>query len=606
MADRRETSDVVALSAELRAELDGRASRRAGELEALRKRISYFMLFRLGLLAAFTLLATYTTWLDEEHLVGPRDWVAWSTIAIGYLLSLAFAWRLRPHREPGRLLGPSEAQRSGRALRRMTWVQTGFDVVFALIAVALSGGVDSGLVFLFLIAVLGAATMGNRRQIWIIAAASGLSYVGLSMAQLLGWFAWLRDPGHGIVTLTPTELWVAMLRTTGAIGLVAILSSYLNNQLRRSASQIGSLKTLNENIVRSLSSGLLTVDQEGYVLFANPTAIDLLGRNSGVDGLHCDELIPGLRAHLDDSGGFRNRFDLDVRHGADNRQVSLGLTCSPLLDEDGAFLGHIVNFQDVTEVRELERVLRRNERLTALGTLAASVAHEVRNPLAAISGCAELLEASFAVSPPAPPSASRPSAPPCPPGETGSLSEEDQRLIRVIRRESARLADIVNELLDYTRPRKLQRSEVELGRALRELADSFRADPNHEEVELVLGLPPEPVEVELDLAQLTQVLWNLVRNGVQAMDGRGRLELGLQAAGERVRLSVRDFGRGIPTEELDRIFEPFFSTTAGGTGIGLALVQRIVEDHGGEVSVFSSVGDGTRFVIELPRRGRAA
>lgn len=576
-AELRETSDVVALSAELRAELDGRHSRRAGELESLRKRISYFMLFRLGLLAAFTLLSTYSTWLDEEHLVGPRDWVGWSTIAGGYLLTLVFAWILRPNRAPGRILGPAEAERTAKSLRWVAWLQTGFDVIFALIAVALSGGVDSGFVFLFLIAVLGAATMGNRRQIWIIAAASGLLYMALSMAQLFGWFGWLRNPGEGIATLTPTELWVALLRTTGAIGLVAILSSYLNVQLRRSVSQIGSLKTLNENIVRSLSSGLLTVDQDGYVLFANPTALELLGRKGNVDGLHCDELIAGLRAHLDDSGGFRNRFELVVRRSADNRDVSLELTCSPLLDEDGTFLGHIVNFQDVTEVRELERVLRRSERLTALGSLAASVAHEVRNPLAAISGCAELLEAE-------------------------SLGEDDQRLIRVIRRESARLADIVNELLDFTKPRKPQRSKVDLVRALTDLADSVRADPSHEEIELVLGLPREDVEVELDLGQLTQVLWNLVRNGVQAMDGRGRLELGLQAAGERVRLSVRDFGRGIPAEDLDRIFEPFFSTQSGGTGIGLALVQRIVEDHGGEIQVFSSVGEGTRFVIELPRR----
>lgn len=576
MSDTRETSDVVALSAELRAELAGQHSRRAGELEALRKRISYFMLFRLGLLAAFTLLATYTTWLVEEHMLGPRDWIAWSTIAAGYLLTLVFAWQLRPTAQR-RSVEPAQAQRTERLLHRLVWLQTGFDVSFALIAVALSGGVDSGFVFLFLIAVLGAATMGDRKQIWTTAAACGLLYVALSMAQLLGLFAWLRDPGEDLSTIQPTALWIALLRTTGAIGLVAILSSHLNSQLLRSVSQIGSLKALNENIVRSLSSGLLTVDQDGYVLFANPTALDLLGRTGSVDGLHCDELIPGLRAHLDDSGGFRNRFDLDVQRSLDNRQINLGLTCSPLLDEDGAFLGHIVNFQDVTELREMERVLRQRERLAALGTLAASVAHEVRNPLAAISGCAELLDAE-------------------------PLPEEDQRLVRVIRRESARLADIVTELLDYTRPRKLQPSKVELGRALTELADSFRADPSHEEIELLLSIPPEPVELDLDLAQLTQVLWNLVRNGVQAMAGRGRLELGLQATSEHVRLSVRDFGRGIPAEHLDRIFEPFFSTKDAGTGIGLALVQRIIEEHGGEIEVFSSVGEGTHFVIELPRR----
>ena len=573
MSSARETSDVVALSAELRAELSGPSNRRAGELDGHRKRISYFMLFRLGLLAAFTLLVSYSTWLAPDHVIGLRDQIAWLTIAAGYVLTLVFAWQLRPRP------GARPAARSGLILVRIAWLQTGFDIAFALIAVGLSGGADSGLAFLFLIAVLGAATMGDRRQIWTAALVSGLLYVGLSVALWFGLLDLLRDPGELVVAREPGFLWLALLRTTGAVALVAILSSHLNQQLLSSVSQIGSLRALNENILRSLSSGLVTVDQHGYLLFANPTALDLLGRTSdrsGIAASHCDELIPGLRDHLDDSGGFRNRFELDIHRPNDNRRINLGLSCSPLLDEHGAFLGHIVNFQDVTELREMERVLRRGERLTALGTLAASVAHEVRNPLAAISGCAELLE-------------------------TATLSEEDQRLIRVIRRESSRLADIVSELLDYTRPREPVRSKVELGQALEELADSFRADPSHEDIELIISVPTNPVEAKLDLAQLTQVLWNLVRNGAQAMDGHGRLELGLQSAGEQVRLSVRDFGKGIPSEDLERIFEPFYSTKDGGTGIGLAMVQRIVEEHGGEIEVFSSTGEGTRFVIELPR-----
>lgn len=570
MGERGETSDVIALHAELRADLSGASSRRAGELEGHRKRISYFMLFRLGLLAAFTLLATYTTWLVEDHSVGLRDRIAWSTIAAGYVLTLMFAWQLQ-----GR--AASKPARSRLALRRIAWAQTGFDVAFALVAVALTGGIDSGFVFLFLIAVLGAATMGDRRQIWTAAGLAGLLYVGSSVADLLGLLDSL-GPGEGPrpVALEPAELWLALLRTTGAIALVAILSAHLNNQLLSSVSQLGGLRALNENIVRSLNSGLLTVDHDGYVVFANPTALELLGRTGRVEGCDGDELIPGLRAHLDDSGGVRNRFELSIVRLDDNRKLNLGLSCSPLLDEEGVFLGHIVNFRDVTELREMERVVRRSERLAALGTLAASVAHEIRNPLAAISGCAELLDSA-------------------------ALNDEDQRLLRVIRRESARLADIVSELLDYTRPRVPQRRKVELTRALEEFADSVRADPGHEEVELLLSLPDGPVEAELDLAQLTQVLWNLVRNGAEAMDGKGRLELGLQATHAHLRLSVRDFGRGIPGEDLERIFEPFFSTTAGGTGIGLALVQRIVEEHGGEIKLFSSVGEGTRFMIELPR-----
>ncbi|PRQ05314.1 Sporulation kinase E [Enhygromyxa salina] len=564
-----ETSDVVALSAELRAGLDASpgVERLSARVEALRRRISYFMLFRLGLLAIFTLLTSYSTWLVEERTVGPRDWLAWTTLAAGYVLTLVFAWQLRPQRE---------APRTFERLRALGWAQSTFDVVFALIAVGLTGGVDSGFVFLFLIAVLGAATMGDRRQILTAAAASGLLYVGLSMAQFLDLVPGLAGPGVVAASIPPAKLWLALLRTTSAIGLVAILSGYLNTQLLSSVSQLGSLRTLNENIVRSLSSGLLTVDLDGKVLFANPTAAALLGRSGSLHGLDCEELIPGVRGHLDGSGGVRSRFELSVKRADDNRRVNLGLSCSALLDEGGRFLGHIVNFQDVTELREMERVLRRNERLAALGTLAASVAHEVRNPLAAISGCAELLEAD--------------------------VGEEDQRLIRVIRSESSRLADIVSELLDYTRPRRLERAKIELGRALAELADSFRADPSNADIELVVSVPKEPVPVELDIGQLTQVLWNLVRNGAQAMAGKGRLELELEALDEQVRLHLRDYGTGIEAASLGRIFEPFYSTKTGGTGIGLALVHRIVEEHGGEIRVESTVGEGTQFVIELPRR----
>lgn len=569
MSNKGETSDVIALSEALRAGIEaepGDTRPRPGSgPEALRRRISYFMLFRLGLLLVFTLFATYTTWLVEEHTIGLGDWLAWMTLAAGYVLTLVFAWQLRPE---GR-------SRTARQLHRIAWAQSAFDVVFAFIAVILTGGVDSGFVFLFLIAVLGAATMGHRRQILVVAAVCGLLYVALSMAQFLGLFSQLERGGEVVAAIEPARLWLALLRTAGAIGLVAILSSYLNTQLLSSVLQVNTLRSINENIVRSLSSGLLTVDPEGTILFANPTAASLLGR-SNIHGLDCDELIPGVKAHLDDSGGVRNRFELTITRADDNRRINLGLACSPLLDEHNQFLGHIVNFQDVTELREMERVLRRNERLAALGTLAASVAHEVRNPLAAISGCAELLEPD--------------------------VSDEDKRLIQVIRSESSRLADIVNELLDYTRPRKLQRAEIDFGAALGELADSFRADPSNAEIELVVSVPKHAVPVEIDIAQITQVLWNLVRNGAEAMTGEGRLELGLQATEDNIRINVRDFGKGIDAEDLERIFEPFFSTKSGGTGIGLALVHRIVEEHGGTVEVQSTPGEGTRFMIELPRR----
>jgi two-component system sensor histidine kinase PilS (NtrC family) len=560
MARPRETSDVIALSeilsADIAAEPGTQRFRVDPSVEALRRRISYFMLFRLGLL---TLIAAFS--IDLRH------WLMGAALVGGYLLTLLFAWRLRASRDVPLKLAQ---------LRAISWGQSAFDVLFAFITVLLNDGVESGFVFLFVIAVLGASTMGDRRQIVVVALASIVLYFGVSLAQFLGWLTIFARPGETIV-IHPTTLWLIFLRTIGAIGLVAVLSSYLNTQLLSSVSEIGGLRALNENILRSLSSGLLTIDQEGKVLFANPTAASLLGHSGYLGGRDCDELIPGVRKHLDDSGGLRNRFELTISHPVDNRRMSLGITCSPLLDERGLFLGHIVNFQDVTDLREMERVLRRNERLAALGTLAASVAHEVRNPLAAIAGCAELLEPD--------------------------VSGEDKRLIHVIRSESARLADIVTDLLDYARPRKLERTKIEFGRALTELADSFRADPSNADIDLRVNVPKQPVSVELDISQITQVLWNLVRNGAEAMDGNGQLDIDLQELhSDLVRIRVHDRGKGIASKDIDRIFEPFFSTKSGGTGIGLALVHRIVEEHGGKIDVKSTVGQGTVFTIDLPRR----
>ena len=563
MAD-GETSDVLTLSAELQANLDALPGvdhrHEDHRAEELRRRISYFMAFRLGLIVLVTLLVVYSTW-DREGPIESTGWLAWVTVGAGYVMTGAFAWYLRA-------LG--KAAHAHTRLSRFGWVQSGFDVLFAVIALGLTGGVQSDLAILILLAVFGAAIMGDRRQILTIALVSIGLYVGMGVAQSAGLITVLRPLGFG------AELWQPLLRNTAAIVGVAILSSRLNTQLLSSTAQLGSLRTLNENIVRSLSSGLLTVDQAGQIRFANPTAATLLGQTGEIAGRDCEEVLPGLRAHLDDSGGLRNRFELTLTRPDDNRRVNLGLSCSPLLDERGLFLGHIVNFQDVTELREMERVLRRNERLAALGTLAASVAHEVRNPLAAISGCAELLDAT--------------------------VDEEDQRLVKVIRSESARLADIVTELLDYARPRKLERHAIELGRALVELADSFRADPSNAEINLKVVVPKTAVTVEVDIGQITQVLWNLVRNGAQAMDGSGDLELALIEVEDEIVLEVRDRGRGIEAQNVSRIFEPFYSTTSGGTGIGLALVQRIVDDHGGEIRVESTVGVGTKFSVQLPRR----
>lgn len=557
-----EQSDVVSLSAEIHEELDGsrRQVRRSDAgTEQLQRRITYFMVFRQAVVLLLVLVLGSVILQGDPASLSFPDGMRGAAILASFTLSLVFALLLRPKREV--LLEPLQ-------LRRIAWVQSAFDWAFATWFAVFSEGLGSDFAFLYPIAILGAATMGHRRQILTISAMSVASFMVVTV------WLYLSIPE---AAQRGAEVWFAGLRGGGMIILFALLSNYLNTQLQSSASQLRGLRTFNENILRSLSSGLLTIDQQGSVLFANPTAGQLLGTTGSLFDRDCEELLPGLREHLGDSGGLRHRFELQITRPDDNREVTLGLSCSTLLDEHAQFLGHIVNFQDVTELREMETILRRSERLAAVGALAASVAHEVRNPLAAISGCAELLD-------------------------TSGVNEEDQRLIKVIRSETARLADIVTELLDYTRERKLVRTRIDLAQALLELGDNFRADPSNEQVEIVVDVPKRVVSVELDVGQLTQVLWNLVRNGAQAMEGKGKLVLELRDhRRDRVEIDVRDEGVGIPPEDLERVFEPFFSTKSGGTGIGLALVHRIIDEHGGLIRVDSSPGEGTTFTVTLPR-----
>jgi len=530
------------------------------------RRMSYFMLFRLGLLTIFTLLAALSSYIFGERQDPFSERLTWGTLALGYAMTVIFASRLRQIRE---VRGAFPRKRQ---LSRLAWGQTIFDILLAAVVVQLSGGADSGFAFLYLIAILGAATMGDRRQTWATAGTCAIIYATMGLLQTTGAILPTSSSGE-VSTISQTTLWWAIARTNGAMAMIAFLSAHLNNQLLSSVHQIDSLRLLNENIVRSLTSGLLTIDPEGRVLYANPTALEILGINSSVPDLDCERLLPGVRPHLSNSSGPENRFELLLPRD-DGTDLHLGLNCCPLLDNESRFLGHVINFQDVTEIHEMGRRLRRNERLAAIGGLASSVAHEVRNPLAAISGCAELL------------------------GRV-ELGGEDKKLLDIIRRESSRLSTTVHDLLAFTGQKSPEFAVVDLNHCLADIAEAFRSDPAMQEIDLVLELTTTPALARVDPAQFSQVIWNLIRNAAEAMPS-GRLRLSSHHDDQLVCIGVHDSGPGIEASKIERIFEPFFSTKATGSGIGLALVHRIVQEHEGTIDVRSTEGHGTAFSIQLP------
>ena len=453
--------------------------------------------------------------------------------------------------------------------RAETWVafaQIALDVALAAAVVATTGLSDSVFVFMFLLAIVNGSIVlhvpGAVLAVTLALAAYGGLVLGLHPA-----------PGSLKGTLFAHA---AAFLATGA------LAGYLAGQLRRagerlaeSESDLAAVTALHESIVQSVTSGLLTLDPRGRITFLNRAGEQITGLSfRAVAGHPADRWFPAFR------GAPRDEVQVVTASGA---RKLLGYTLFPLRGADAAN-GTAVIFQDLTELRAMEDAVERSKRLADLGELAAGLAHEVRNPLASISGCVELL------------------------GGAQGLTEEEHRVLRIVQRETSRLDQLLGRFLQFSRPTPPQRRPCDLAQVAGETLDAFAADPSAAGLTLERALVRSPVECDAD--QLRQVLWNLLTNASQAMRdaGRGSRIKVACAPGPRggAAVTVEDDGPGISAEDRSRIFTPFFTTKAHGTGLGLALVQRIVDAHGGSVSLQSSPGEGARFSVRLPGPAGAA
>ena len=486
-------------------------------------------------------------------------------------------------------------------LRRFAALQLLTDIGMVTSLVVFSGGADSVFSFLYLPITVYGAILFDRRGAYAGALLGSAGYgLALVVADRLGLVSSLRGP------TAPELAFAAWGVHSGALLLVALLASRLSRDIRLAGERLDArtsdlqrLRLLHERTVESLNSGLLTLDAEGRVTSFNPEASRITGRAAGeAGGRELDELLPGATALLTGSptpapgGPIRCRL---VFHNAAGEERHLGLASSVLRDETGAASGHVVIFQDVTEVVAMECDLRRSERLAGVGQLAADIAHEVRNPLAAISGSVEMLGAST--------------------GHRGE-SQERQRLMQIVLREIDRLDALITDFLHYARPAEARSEAVDLASLLQELVEVAQAS-TADDVSLEAIVTPG-LQVQADPTQLRQVLWNLLANSQQAMPTGGRIRVearpcpeaqGSSSGGRNeirkespgVEITVSDTGSGIAPENLERIFDPFFTTKQSGTGLGLATVHRIVAGHGGTVLLESEEGAGTTFRIRLPQ-----
>jgi len=465
------------------------------------------------------------------------------------------------------------------------------DLCFATAAVYVTGGFDTTFVFLYPLLIIVASALLSETWAYITA---GLSFVLFGGTLELSYFGLVHS--YSVSRPDAKTLQAVIFIYLVGFGAIAYLANRLTSRMRRAeveledkSFELENLQVLHQIIVRSISSGLITTDLEGAVHLVNPAGQSLLG--CGPEDLTGRSVYELFLDPLPLPGGPRSEVRAHTQGGAESL---LGIGCSLLYGTDGATIGHIYTFTDLSHIRRLERELRQRDRLAALGRMAAGIAHEIRNPLSSIAGSAQMLSG------------------------TPALTDDQRALLSIVTRESERLNAIISDFLTYSRDRDCQSARVDLCRLLSDTLTLLENRSSGVSIERRYKRQPEAF-IQGDGDKFKQVFWNLCSNALRAMPSGGTLTVSLDQIGDpgvpgepavglqgwKWRICFHDTGTGIPPQLIEKIFEPFQSGFEGGTGLGLAIVYRIVQAHRAQIYVASEAGRGTTFTL-LFRQADAA
>jgi len=541
-----------------------------------RRRLAGFILIRILLVTLFlvsTLVLKIQAPDSIEEWAFPRFLLLLATAYLFSLVSLVVSWL------------------NAAVTRSLAYFQIIWDILFVTALLVVTGGISSPFSFLYLLSVINASVLLARREAIYTASLCGILYGALLDFQFYGLLAPLGLTQAQAGQYGAVYIFYTIFVNIAAFYLTAFLTGYLAERALRSeraleekAGDFAELSRLHSAIVTSLNSGLMTLDPDRNIKVFNACAEQLTGfAQSDVYDRPLEAVLPEF---LPVVGTIRTRSEVTLASGQAPTRI-LGCAATPLTDREGREGGIIINFQDVTELKKMEAELKRADRLAAIGELSARIAHEIRNPLASISGSVQII------------------------AQDRTIGGEERQLLDIVIKETERLNGLISEFLAYARPRPPQPMLVPLRRMVDDVRLLMRTDQRFERVSFRQEFD-ESIHVIVDMDQFAQVFWNIFTNAAEAMPEGGEITVGAERlAGEGegnerkswVELSVADTGTGMSTGELASIFEPFFTTKRNGTGLGLATVYRIVEGHGGHVRVESTPGKGTRFLIYLPDTG---
>lgn len=368
--------------------------------------------------------------------------------------------------------------------------------------------------------------------------------------------------------------------------IVALLTSFVAKQekmardlLKKKESAFDQLDLLHKSIIESVDSGILTIDLNGNIKSFNKGAEKITGfLHSEIINKKLDDVFPVLSSLLNKE----NQWKQGRRFEAVGSGKILGCSVTPLVDSNRKKIGNTLIFQDLTVIKEMERKIERNKRLAFVGEMAAGLAHEIRNPLASISGPIQMLSKDL------------------------RLDETDRKLMQIILRGKDRLDGFVKDFLLLARPKPSERRDINVEVIIDDLLESLRFSPEwREDIEVIKNLCNQ-TSIYGNKAEIRQVIWNMISNAVQAMREGGKLKIETSEVfndtKEYLEIRISDNGCGIEEKNQDKVFEPFYTTKKNGTGLGLAIVNRIVESHMGKIRIKSKPGKGTDCIVLLPRQ----
>jgi two-component system, NtrC family, sensor histidine kinase PilS len=473
-------------------------------------------------------------------------------------------------------------------LKLLAYLQFTGDVIVITLLLYFSGGVRSPFSFLYILLIIASSILLYRRGSLYIASISTILYgalVTFSFYNIIPYYD-LQPSEAG--EISNSLLYYYVFIHLFGFYMTAFLSSYLSERLRRTSTELqemdedlSDLRLLHQKIIDSMSAGLIISDLTGEINFVNEPGLQILERplhqliGSNIQKLFVEDLnIDPFKPLLETN----QRVRLEKSFLKEKELLLIGMNLSFLHTQKGLPYGIILIFQDITEIMKKEQQFRINERMAAIGTMAAGIAHEIRNPLAAIHGSIQMLESEL------------------------ELSDDQKKLMEIVLTESLRLDHTIQNFLNYAKPKRLKRQIENLKSVVEDTLSFIHKSPEFKKGHNIQFLKNgEDFVHEFDSNMLKQVIWNLSINALHAMPQGGSLKVALEHDLQgNVLLIFRDEGKGIERTQLDSIFDPFQTSTTGGSGLGMAIVYRIVQDHQGRISIDSKPGIGTTVVVRLP------